>query len=163
MSFQPRTTKGAAIQTRVGEVTLVTLSAYCLQGLPSYMLEIVGVAKRGMLQLTNLEDSRCRRWCAAIVLFAVWSLTVSVATRYTFLRVASDNRVTTVQKHVSLEPGRQRLMKNAATWMPPVVCTTVLQAPSSYPRISPAGPPIPSLFFEQSLYNRPPPSSDLFV
>jgi hypothetical protein len=34
----------------------------------------------------------------------------------------------------------------------------VLPAPTSYPRIAPAGPPIPTVLLETSLYNRPPPS-----
>jgi hypothetical protein len=110
-----------------------------------------------MLRLTNIEESRCRNWCAVVVLFAAISLTVSVATRYGFTRAASNNVSTSVQKHLSPDPGRQRLLKNAATWMPPVVSATVLLAPASYPRIAPAGPPIPSLFFEKNLYNRPPP------
>jgi len=125
------------------------------------MLQTVGVFKREMLRITNSEDSRCRRWCALVVLLAVCSLTASVATRYTFSRGSSGNTVTTVQKHGSPEPSRQRLMKNAASWIAPVVDSAVLEAPSSYPRIAPAGP-IPSLFFEESLYNRPPPSVGSF-
>jgi len=124
------------------------------------MLQTVGVVKREMLRLTNLEDSRSRRLCALVVLLVVCSLTASVATRYSFSRGSSNDTVTKVQKHVSPEPGRQRLLKNAAIWIPPVVGSTVLEAPSSYPRIAPAGPPIPGLFLDQSLYNRPPPSSE---
>jgi len=126
------------------------------------MLQTVGVVKREMLRLTNLEDSRSRGWSAVVVLLVVCSLTASVATRYSFFRGTSDDTVTRVQKHVSPEPSRQRLMKNAATWIPPVVVSAVLEVPSSYPRIAPAGPSIPNLFFEESLYNRPPPSSESF-
>lgn len=137
-------------------------SRHLLAGAPSFMLQTVGVVKREMLRLINLEDSRSRGWSALVVLLVVCSLTASVATRYSFFRGTSDDTVTRVQKHVSPEPSRQRLMKNAATWIPPVVVSAVLEAPSSYPRIAPAGPPIPSLFFEKSLYNRPPPSSESF-
>jgi len=137
-------------------------SRHLLAGAPSFMLQTVGVVKREMLRLTNLEDSRSRRWSALVVLLVVCSLTASVATRYSFFRGSSDDTVTKVQKHVSPEPSRQRLMKNAATWVPPVVASAVFEAPSSYPRVAPAGPPIPSLFFEKSLYNRPPPPSESF-
>lgn len=55
------------------------------------------------------------------------------------------------------EPGRQRLLQNAATWIPPVICSIVFQVPLSYSRIVPAGPHIPNLLLEENLYNRPPP------
>jgi hypothetical protein len=93
-----------------------------------------------------------------IVLLAVFSLAVSVATRYCSAQSGSAYSTSTVHKHSSPEPGRQRLTKSAANWMPPVVRSAVLEAPSSYPRISPAGPPMPSVLLELSLYNRPPPA-----
>jgi len=124
------------------------------------MLQTARREKREMLQLTNCEDSRHRRWCAVLVLFAVCALTVNVATRYAFCPGASVGSTTTVHKHSSPVSSRQRLMKSAATWMPPAVCSTVLEAPSAYLRIAPAAPQIPSLLFEENLYNRPPPYSD---
>jgi len=110
-----------------------------------------------MLQLTNVENSWRRRWCAVLVVFAVCSLTISVATRYHSYPSACKNTDTAVQKHASPEPKRQRLIKDASAWTPPVICPVVFQAPRSYPRVAPAGPPIPSLLFEENLYNRPPP------
>ena len=68
---------------------------------------------------------------------------------------------TTVHKHVSPEPIRQRLIKSAATWMPTVECHAVLDSPSSYPCIAPAGPPCVTLLLEENLYNRPPPAAFL--
>ena len=56
------------------------------------------------------------------------------------------------------EPARQRMTKAASNWMPSVARSYALQAPTSYPRIAPAGPPIPGVILEKSLYNRPPPS-----
>jgi hypothetical protein len=116
-----------------------------------------------MLQLPNLEDRRRRSAVATIVLLAVCSLTVSVTTRYSFSGGSpglSAGTVKTVQRQVSPEPSRQRMTNNAAHWMPPTIRSVVLHAPSSYPRVAPAGPPIPGLVFEESLYNRPPPSSE---
>lgn len=111
-----------------------------------------------MLRLTNLEN-RWRRHCAAmVVLVAVSLLVVSVATRYCSSQSSSSYAVRTFHKHSSPEPGRQHLTKSAADWIPPVVATAVFEAPTSYPRIAPAGPPIPSILLELSLYNRPPPS-----
>jgi hypothetical protein len=112
-----------------------------------------------MLQLTNLNSSPCRRWCSAIVLLAVCSLTVSVTTRYSLYPRTTGSAVKTIQKLTSTQPRCQRLLKNAAVWLPPVVSSDVLEAPRSYPRSASAGPPIPSLLFEDGLYNRPPPFS----
>src|ERR1700733_8669196 len=107
-----------------------------------------------MLRLTNLEG----RWRCAIVIFvAVTALTVSVATRYCSAYSGSYS-ARTLHKHSSPEQSRQRLTKSAANWMPQVIQTGVLAAPTSYPRIAPAGPPIPSVLLETSLYDRPPPS-----
>jgi hypothetical protein len=109
-----------------------------------------------MLALTNRKDSRPARWAAALILAAVCALTVSVTTRYGF-SASATGPATSVQKHASAQPSRQRLLKNASTWIPPVVCTAILESPSSYPRLAPAAPPIPGLPFETQLYNRPPP------
>jgi hypothetical protein len=108
--------------------------------------------------LNHFEDRRLPGWCAAVILVAVCSLIVSVATRYSYTGDASSTTVKAAQIHTSPEAKRQRLAKDAADWMPPVIYFSVLQSPSSYPRIAPAGPPVPGLLFEESLYNRPPPS-----
>lgn len=114
-----------------------------------------------MWQPNNLEQGRRQRWWAAVVLLAVCSLTVSVATRYTFSRGLNESKTASVGRHVSPELSRQRLLKNAATWMPPVVAAEIVSECSDYPRIAPGGPPIPNLFYEESLSNRPPPALSL--
>jgi len=112
-----------------------------------------------MSPLRHCEYRRHRTWCALVVLLAVCSLTVSVATRYSSSSDPSSPTVKTVQTHTTPDAKRQRLAKNAATWVPPLVCFDVLRSPSSYPRIAPAEPPIRSFLLEENLYNRPPPSS----
>jgi len=114
-----------------------------------------------MLHLTNPENPRRGRWSALVVLLAVCALTVSVATRYSSGEVPVYT-VRTAHKHSSPEPSRQHLTQSTTNWIPQVVRSVVLEAPTSYPRIAPAGPPIPSLLLEESLYNRPPPSSQSF-
>jgi len=42
--------------------------------------------------------------------------------------------------------------------VPPVAAVIIAEVVSLYPRIAPAGPPVPGLFFEETLYNRPPPA-----
>jgi hypothetical protein len=113
-----------------------------------------------MSSLEHFDSQRHRNWCALVVLVAVCALTVNVATRYTSPDFPSSSKVQTVHAHTTPEMKRQRLAKNAANWLPPLVCFDVLQSPRSYPRIAPAGPPVPSVLFEENLYNRPPPSSE---
>jgi hypothetical protein len=115
-----------------------------------------------MRLLSHVEDRRHRGWCAVVVLVAVFSLIVSVATRYSSTGDLSSTTVKAFQTHPSPEAKRQHLAKDAADWIAPVICFSVLQSPRSYPRIAPAGPPMPGLVLEESLYNRPPPSSESF-
>lgn len=107
----------------------------------------------------HCEVRRIRNRYAMVVLLAVCSLTVSLATRYCSPFAPSSTTVKTVQTRASTEAKRQRLTKNAANWMPPVVCFGVLQAPVVYSHFASAGPPINSLLSEVSLFNRPPPFS----
>lgn len=113
-----------------------------------------------MSLLINFKDRRRRGWCALVVLVAVCSLVVSVATRYSSTGEASSSTVKVGQIHASPEAKRQHLAKDAADWIPPAIPFSVLQPPTSYPRIAPSGPPMPGLQFEESLYNRPPPSPE---
>lgn len=107
----------------------------------------------------SLDRTRQRHWCAVVVLLAVCGLTVSVATRYCSFG-SSLASIATVQKQSPLEPSRQRLLKNAPAWQPPVVSSAVLWAPTFYARVAPARPTQPSVVFEEWLYNRPPPSPE---
>jgi hypothetical protein len=109
-----------------------------------------------MLRLTNFDNSPRKSWTALIVLLAVTALTISVATRYASVSGISTH-TTAAQKHSTSEHAKQRLIKTAASWIPPVVSAVIIQSPSAYPRIAPAGPPIPRVLFEKNLYNRPPP------
>jgi hypothetical protein len=112
-----------------------------------------------MLQLTNPDNPRRRVCGALLVLVAVCSLAISLATRYSSPVNPSSTKVSSVQKQVLSEPGRQRLTKSVANWLPLVVCYTMLQAPTAYPPVAPEGPPIVASFLGDSLYNRPPPPS----
>jgi len=53
---------------------------------------------------------------------------------------------------------RQHMDRDAIRWAAPVAKVTVSQAPTFYSRVAPTGPPLPTLFLEKSLYNRPPPT-----
>ena len=108
--------------------------------------------------MLNLASRKRRIYSALVVMLAVASLAVSVATRYCSSQSLSAYSSPTAHKHSSPEQSRQRLTKTSTNWMPPVVRTSVLEAPTSYPRIAPAGLPMPTVLLELSLYNRPPPS-----
>jgi hypothetical protein len=95
---------------------------------------------------------------AVIVLVAVCSLTVSLATRYYSPSDNSSPIVKAFQSSVAPDTKRQRLTKNAANWMPPILSFTVFQIPSSYYGIVPPRPPVRSFICDKSLYNRPPPA-----
>lgn len=89
------------------------------------------------------------------ILLAVVALTVSVATRTTVVSVSHGISVSENTSGVI----RQHMDSDGVGWVPPV--TTQLFAElviSHYPRIAPAGPPLPDLLFEDALYNRPPPT-----
>lgn len=123
-----------------------------------YMLEANSVVKRQMLRLTNRETGRCACWCALVVLLAVCSVAVSVATRYSSAESAMAAGKT-LQRHGTHEPSRQRLTLDSEAWIPPVIVSALLHTPSVYPRVISGGPIFLNRFVESSLYNRPPPLS----
>lgn len=130
----------------------------CVSCCEPFMLRADQFKRHEMLSMTNDANGRCARWCALVVLLAVCSLTVSVATRYNAPEIAAS-ATKSLQKHSSQEPGRQRLTNNAATWMPPFLVSAVRYALAPYSRVAIARPDIPNLFYISSLYYRPPPSS----
>jgi len=121
--------------------------------------EVVIICWRMILPVAPSEDLRIRihqnpRWRALVIVLAVCGLTVSLATR-TF-RLTIPHGVTA--RSADSQTMRQHMDRDAAHWAPPVPTLSALQAPVFYPRVAPAGPPLPSVLFDQSLSNRPPPS-----
>jgi hypothetical protein len=101
----------------------------------------------------HLGKRLLRRWEVAVVVLAIGGLTLSLATR-TFRTTISTG---TIVKSISGQPVRQHMDSDAAKWVPPVSTLTVMEVPVFYPRFAPAGPPLPRLYYEESLSNRPPP------
>jgi len=110
-----------------------------------------------MSRLTGFRraDHHCLRRAAFVIFLAILSLTLSLATRTS---VPSASGSVVAAQSATPQAVRQHLDSDAAQWVPPVAPAALLEVISFYPRFSPAGPPIASLFFENSLYNRPPPS-----
>jgi hypothetical protein len=93
-------------------------------------------------------------WFAVVLFLSVIALAANVATRTS---VPTLSHGTSIESQASPSV-RQHMDSDGVEWVPPVAPVAIFEAVSFYPRISPAGPPIPSLFFETTLYNRPPPS-----
>jgi hypothetical protein len=93
-------------------------------------------------------------WGFAVILLAICALTVSLATRTFRLTIPNAVSAQSADSH----PMRQHMDRDAAPWTPQVPILSPLQVPEFYPRVAPAGPPIPSVFFNENLSNRPPPS-----
>ncbi len=101
-----------------------------------------------------------KRWRSIVVLIFVCVLAAGVATRYANRAGLGVDSVRCAAQH-DLQGKRQHLDRDASKWIAPDVGAIILEAPSHYPRIAPAGPPIPKQFFEDDLYNRPPPAKRL--
>jgi hypothetical protein len=93
-------------------------------------------------------------WRWALVGVVMFSLVLTLATR-TFGGTTSLS--TTVQSS-SPQAMRQHMDQDAIGWVAPVATLAVAQAPTFYPRVAPAGPPLPTLLLEENVYNRPPPA-----
>jgi hypothetical protein len=93
-------------------------------------------------------------WRLALVSVVMVSLVVTLATR-TFRGTTSHSIA--VQSN-SPQAMRQHMDRDAVRWAAPVAKIVVSQAPTFYPPVVPAGPPLPTLLLEENLYNRPPPS-----
>ena len=102
----------------------------------------------------RLPNRQHRHWRVFVIVLAICGLTVSLSTR-TFRLTLPQNR--TAQSG-SVQAMRQHLDRDAAKWTSPVPVVTTLPVPTFYPRVAPAGPPLPSVLFDESLSNRPPPS-----
>lgn len=112
-----------------------------------------------MLRLTNPDSPRGKAFSAVLVLVAVCSLAISVATRYCAPEYPSAAKTTVAHKHASSEQTRQRLTQSTANWLPPVVQDDSLESPTEYHTVTPVQPAVVSSFLGQSLSNRPPPTS----
>jgi hypothetical protein len=123
---------------------------------------------QAMAWLTDSASNRKRRrvfhWRYALVLVAVCSLTVNVATRYS-VSISSQISISAGARRItshSPSETRQRLNKTATIPVTPVArLLAVLEVSDFYPRFAPGGPPVHTLCLDKSLYNRPSPSSAL--
>jgi hypothetical protein len=138
-------------------VTLLRLAS----ALPNRYVKSGALKSQGMLSLTNKKNGGCARWCALVVLTAIFALTISVATRYGSAEGPSTSTVKASHRF-SLQPqARQRLTKDAANWVPPTVDCVSWHAPARPARVASVGSAIPNPSFASIPYYRPPPVSFL--
>ena len=121
--------------------------------------EAVTIYARKVISVATSENPRLANhqhpcWRVFVIVLAICGLTVSLATR-TFRLTFPQ---TPTAQSSSAQATRAHLDRDASTWVPPVPILTTLQVPAFYPRLAPAGPPLPTVLFDQSLSNRPPPS-----
>jgi hypothetical protein len=103
----------------------------------------------------NGREFRWLTWCRTLlIVLTVASLSLSLATRFCHL---SSSREVQIQANAS-STMRQHMDRDATRWVAPVSRLIFLGTVAFYPRFAPAGPPLPSVLFDKSLYNRPPPS-----
>lgn len=93
-------------------------------------------------------------WRALLSVAAILALSASLGTRTFHVTIPHSVSV----QSDSTAAVHQNMDGDAFQWVAPVLVFSVLPAPSFYPRVAPAGPPLPSLNFDETLYNRPPPS-----
>ena len=110
------------------------------------------------VRMLEAKDASLRVWQSRrywfVIVLVVCALTTSVATRTSTPALHHGTVVESLLTHTV----RQHLAMDAVGWAPPVVSVAFVLAVSFYPRVSPGGPPIPNLLFDETLYNRPPPS-----
>jgi hypothetical protein len=114
------------------------------------------MGKSEMLRIgpTDLSARRLL-WWQLVIVAAVVSLGFSLATRVCHVDIQPH-----AGAHSSVAEGmRQHMDRDASHWVAPVPTLTVLGTAIFYPKLAPAGPPIPSVLFDESLSNRPPPPS----
>jgi high-affinity Fe2+/Pb2+ permease len=105
-------------------------------------------------KVSKFREIKCPAFYLLVGCLVVIALSFSLATRVFHLQVSNS---ITIQS-ISSQGIRQHMDSDAVHWVPPLPQRQIFEAVSFYPRIAPAGPPLPALLFDKSLYNRPPPS-----
>lgn len=120
------------------------------------MIVCVPTVNRKMRLTENCRRNR-RGWRGAVIVAAVCSLTLSLATRFSTSVDSQIHSVKSVCSHSS-EPQRQNLDRDASRFAGPVTSATAFQASVLYLHVVPAEPLHSGQILRSDLYNRPPPA-----
>ena len=138
-------------------ILLVGNLRICVRWWPCCIISCIGKLKMAIPENSRADAQSLFRAC--LIVFAVFVLTLNVATRYN--RLASQaHSLKTVQavKSPSPDSHRQRLLNDGINWLSPVSRAFPLESPQFSARaISAVMLPI-HLVWESWLYSRPPPS-----
>jgi hypothetical protein len=108
-----------------------------------------------MQVLTRLKIDG-QRWRFLVIAVATCALTISLATRFYTPFSSSVHSVKAVE-HVSAQPTRQHLDRDATHWVAPVATFSLLEPVKVLRSVIPTESFLPNHVFDESLYNRPPP------
>lgn len=103
-----------------------------------------------------------RGWRGLLIVVAICSLTISLATRFV-IPASSQIHTAKAVSRCLVEPQRQRLNRDAVQWAAPVQVSALAEPIIVYPRLAPPEPQVAIQLFDDSPYNRPPPSLALSV
>jgi hypothetical protein len=103
-----------------------------------------------------------RGWRGMLIVLAICSLTVNVATRFWVPSTSPNHTAKSVEQR-SVQPKRQHLNKDAARWVASRADFSIIEPVTIEACLAPAGPSLPQHFLSDSLYNRPPPSSEFLL
>ena len=96
------------------------------------------------------------RWLEALILGAVLSLALNVATRYTTITPQGASRTKSITSQ-SLDVQRQHLLNDGLHWSAPAAKFVLFEpAPLSF-AVLPSIAPVTGVYSEECLYDRPPP------
>jgi hypothetical protein len=95
-------------------------------------------------------------WRTALVLGAILSLTISVATRYS--KVVRHEAATKILTSQSLDAKRQHLLKDGSYWSAPAAMFVLFEPTEARVVGLPSISTGPRLYATDFLYSRPPPS-----
>jgi hypothetical protein len=112
------------------------------------------------MHLTGKHRLTNRGWQGVVIVLAVCSLTLCVATRFW----APDSTQPHVLKSADnrpAEPSQQHLDRDATQWIAPSADFSFIELPAVENSAAVYAAPLPTQLFSDSLYNRPPPSADL--
>lgn len=118
----------------------------------------------GYMRLIPVKQRKVgdRGWRGLLIVIAICSLTLSLATRFWTPSTSQSNIVKSIDQR-SADPKRQHLNKDAIRWLAPLIDFGRLAPASIETRLAPSGPILPKQVFTESLYNRPPPLSVFFL
>jgi len=109
------------------------------------------------MRMLEQRSENGRAWRGLLIAVAVLSLTISLTTRFVLPASSTIHSVKSVSRCLT-EPQKQHLNCDAVQWAAPAQASAFAELVILYPRVAPTEPQVATQFFDNSPYNRPPPS-----